>query len=392
MFLPSYSNAVIILLMLSGAGASSQIQEKIADLPACSNNCMIRAATSSGCAPDDFGCQCQKQDGLIGTTGGMTSQNACLMEDCGAANTTNAQDVFRQICNLLKDPTSSSSTAPNPTNEPRSLRPAQTFTVIILSSPATAVAPEPTPLLNTMDVSPPQTTVNPTLSTSTTERGPTPYLNSTISPVTTLMPTPSSPPTASVVTPLAFGSVLSSILANSTTTMQTPNAQVSASPTLRAAGVTPSAPSPSTASETNFPLSASSESMNSYQTEANQSTLIAQLQSNARRLPAPAIAAIVVGTFTIVVLAVVSFVLWRRRKMAWTPRVLSSASSRKSGEDIMIFLDIEREKDERAKSSESQRPSGRRDVEMGSILIAQPRMSPPVPARLNEERSGLGYP
>lgn len=88
MFLFSCCNVVFIVLMLLRFTTSQRLQEKIDKLPECSNNCITKAAADAGCGADDFGCQCQKADNIIGIVGAITGQNACLRQDCGAINAT----------------------------------------------------------------------------------------------------------------------------------------------------------------------------------------------------------------------------------------------------------------------------------------------------------------
>ncbi len=88
MFLSSFNSFTLIVLLLLRFVTSQRLQEKIDKLPECSNNCITKAAADTGCGADDFGCQCQKTDSIIGIVGGFASQNSCLRQDCGAIDAT----------------------------------------------------------------------------------------------------------------------------------------------------------------------------------------------------------------------------------------------------------------------------------------------------------------
>ena len=93
MFLSSRNDVILIVLtLLLQSAVSQRLQEKIDKLPECSNNCIALAAEAAGCAADDFACQCQKSDSIIGVVGSVlgsvTSQNKCLMSDCGVVSAT----------------------------------------------------------------------------------------------------------------------------------------------------------------------------------------------------------------------------------------------------------------------------------------------------------------
>lgn len=88
MFLSSRNDVILIVLTLLFQSATSQrLQEKIEKLPDCSSKCIASAATAAGCAADDFACQCQKSDSILGAVanvlGSVTSQNDCLRDECG---------------------------------------------------------------------------------------------------------------------------------------------------------------------------------------------------------------------------------------------------------------------------------------------------------------------
>lgn len=113
MFLSSHNDVILIALVLLLQTATSQrLQEKIDKLPECSNNCISSAATTAGCAADDFACQCQKSDSLLeeivgNVLGSVASQNQCLAKDCGAVD---AASEFEPLTILISSRLISSDT------------------------------------------------------------------------------------------------------------------------------------------------------------------------------------------------------------------------------------------------------------------------------------------
>ncbi|PVH83000.1 hypothetical protein DL98DRAFT_586151 [Cadophora sp. DSE1049] len=369
MFLSSRNDVILIVLTLLLQSATSQrLQEKIDKLPECSNNCIASAATAAGCAADDFACQCQKSDGIIGVVGSVlgsvTSQNKCLVSDCGVVSATSAQVLFRQICNLLKDTTSSSTSAaptestpaaaepiaappetttpPAPVAEP-SPEPTVDFTAPPVDSTPTEQAPVPPSITSTPEPVAQSTTNAP----PTTSSIPVPAF--TLPPQTTLQSTTSTPPstTSSVVPPssTSISVATSSVPAVQASTLSSVSSSTSSSTSSSIQAALLPSSTISTAlddqSETRL-LPSTSPTGTSYQAEANQSTPTAQKMTPKRMSPA-IIAAIVLGVLSFVILCTFIFVLFRRRQQSLKKkRAISTmtAMSRKSGEEITIYLDL----------------------------------------------------
>ncbi|KAH7413351.1 hypothetical protein BKA64DRAFT_719263 [Cadophora sp. MPI-SDFR-AT-0126] len=372
MFLHSRNDVILIVLtFLLQAATSQRLQEKIDKLPECSNNCIASAATAAGCAADDFACQCQKSDSAIGIVGSIlgsaSSQNKCLVGDCGVVGATSAQVLLRQICNLLEDTTSSSTSAAPTESTPAAAQP-------IAGPPETTTPPapvaEPSPEPSIDFTAPPAvstSTEQAPISTSTTTT-PEPVVESTTSappttssisiPAFTLPPqtTPQSttsalPPTTSSTVPPSSSSipVISSsvpavqVTLASTSSSSSSSTRISTSSSIQAA-LLPSSTISTALDDQNETrlLPSSSPTGTSYQAEANQPTPTAQKMTTKRMSPA-IIAAIVLGVLSFVILCTFVFVLFRRRQQSLKKqRAISTmtAMSRKSGEEITIYLDL----------------------------------------------------
>jgi hypothetical protein len=81
------SNIVILSLILAMAAAQS-VDDQVTELPSCATTCLSKAAASVNCGAEDFACQCQDQDGIVGVLGRVSSQATCLISDCGISNAT----------------------------------------------------------------------------------------------------------------------------------------------------------------------------------------------------------------------------------------------------------------------------------------------------------------
>ncbi|KAK0122354.1 hypothetical protein ONS95_010595 [Cadophora gregata] len=381
MFLSSRNDVVLIVFTLLLHSVTSQrLQEKIAKLPGCSNNCIASAATAAGCAADDFACQCQKPDSILGVVssvlGSVTSQNKCLVTDCGIVTAASAQVLFRQICGLLKDtPSSSALPAPiesTPAAAPPLAAPPETTTI---PPPTSVVAPPPEPTVDftAPPADPTSTEQVPVFTSSTTTPEPviqsttsllrttssTPVPVFTLPPQTTLQSTTSPPPhstssttppssnlipfTSSTIPRSSTSSAVQESLASTIqSTSSSTSTSISTSSSVQAALLASSTSATFMSQSATRLLPSTSQSGTSYQAEANQATPTAQKMATKRMSPA-IIAAIVLGVLSFVILCTFILFLFRRRQQSLKKKRAFStmtAMSRKSGEEITIYLDL----------------------------------------------------
>ncbi|KAH7370795.1 hypothetical protein BKA65DRAFT_24553 [Rhexocercosporidium sp. MPI-PUGE-AT-0058] len=381
MFPSSRNDVLLILLTLLLHSVNSQrLQEKIEKLPSCSKNCIASAAQTAGCAADDFACQCQKPDSLLGLVGNVlgsvTSQNLCLVNDCGIADAASVQLLFRQICSLAKGTTTSSTSTsptvststtalaestppPPPATTAPSPQPTVDFTAPLADSTPTEQAP--LPVLSTLSTQP--IVESSTASTSVIVQS-TPIPAFTLPPHTTLQTSTSSalPP------PQSTSSTISSRSSSKSTSVPVTSVPQSSAPAMQASPISSSTPptsvSTSASTSVSTPIISSTQpaplpttsttrllpsttpTSPSYQAEANQSSRPPMAQTtntDTPRLSPAVITAIVLGILAFVVLTTFISVLFRRRHLAMKrKRAMSTmtAGSRRSGEEITVYLDL----------------------------------------------------
>ncbi|KAK6583635.1 hypothetical protein PZA11_003365 [Diplocarpon coronariae] len=171
----STAEASLILWALVGCAAAQQLREKIDRLPVGGRRCISDAAASAGCSTDDFGCRCRRPDTVM--LGGVAAGESCRVPHGGIPRTADPPGLRSPICEIGHG----AAAAPVPT--PRADAAAAGLSVAAATASALtagAEAPAPTP-------PDPATTTFQTIRTS--------------------MPSPTR------ITPTAFGSILSALLA-----------------------------------------------------------------------------------------------------------------------------------------------------------------------------------
>ncbi|CAL3966900.1 unnamed protein product [Diplocarpon coronariae] len=305
----STAEASLILWALVGCAAAQQLREKIDRLPVGGRRYISDAAASAGCSTDDFGCRCRRPDTVM--LGGVAAGESCRVPHGGIPRTADPPGLRSPICEIGHG----AAAAPVPT--PRADAAAAGLSVAAATASALtagAEAPAPTP-------PDPATTTFQTIRTS--------------------MPSPTR------ITPTAFGSILSALLAAGGPAGERAPSSMAAlalAPYVSAPGAPPAASLlPTLAPPSMRPASPA---------EAPPSDLVPILIKQARTLSAVAVSSIVVGAGVLLALAVGALVGVRRRVAARPRRGAARASSRRSGEEITIYLDLQT-----AKSGQASEPA-----------------------------------
>jgi len=78
--------AAIVALGLAAVAGANDIDALRAQIPACANNCLTKAATGAGCTVGDYTCSCAKKDAITQTATPclMDPSSGCQVNDLGS--------------------------------------------------------------------------------------------------------------------------------------------------------------------------------------------------------------------------------------------------------------------------------------------------------------------
>lgn len=90
MMLFSFRTLIVIFMCLVfiSSVASQSLQDELALMPSCSDDCRTRASVNIGCGPTNTTCQCQHQNAVVGTIGQPSPPSLCIIQACGNQNAT----------------------------------------------------------------------------------------------------------------------------------------------------------------------------------------------------------------------------------------------------------------------------------------------------------------
>lgn len=79
---------ISLLLALIDSIAALSVQDELALMPSCSDDCRTRASINIGCGATNATCQCQHQNAVVGTIGDPSPPSICILQACGNQNAT----------------------------------------------------------------------------------------------------------------------------------------------------------------------------------------------------------------------------------------------------------------------------------------------------------------
>ncbi|KAH7051284.1 hypothetical protein B0J12DRAFT_740208 [Macrophomina phaseolina] len=82
-----FISALAMAVMVSAAAAATE-----ADIPACAQPCIAKAAPQVGCDANDLKCKCSKADEL------SSKAASCVMDACSNEDVLKAAKVSREVC------------------------------------------------------------------------------------------------------------------------------------------------------------------------------------------------------------------------------------------------------------------------------------------------------
>ncbi|PQE31371.1 CFEM domain-containing protein [Rutstroemia sp. NJR-2017a WRK4] len=108
--------SVSLLLLLSSTIVKSQsLSDELNSLPSCSDTCLESATTSLGCSTGDFSCYCSDSNGISARSSTVSNTTSCIQDACSTIDAKTSMKVVGQICVLLNENVSSSSTSSSKT-------------------------------------------------------------------------------------------------------------------------------------------------------------------------------------------------------------------------------------------------------------------------------------